>query len=153
MRSKFLSAAYSLHLLYLRVRRPLTFGVRCCVENEDGHVLLVRHTYRPGWYFPGGGVDKGETAEAAVARELWEEVGVTPRERLRLFHIYSNFREYRFDHVALYRLSRFTIEPNPNREIEAFGFFDPGNLPEGVTDATRARLAEIGGAAEPGELW
>jgi len=39
-------------------------------------VLLVRHTYSEGWYFPGGGVKNQETPKAAVIRELKEETGV-----------------------------------------------------------------------------
>jgi putative (di)nucleoside polyphosphate hydrolase len=32
----------------------------------------------PAWQMPQGGIDKGEKAEAAALRELWEETGVTP---------------------------------------------------------------------------
>jgi 8-oxo-dGTP diphosphatase len=44
---------------------------------RDGQVLLVRHEKggRSYWLVPGGGVDPGETLEAAGARELIEETG------------------------------------------------------------------------------
>jgi 8-oxo-dGTP diphosphatase len=42
----------------------------------DGEVLLVRQSYRRGWGVPGGLLGRGEAAEAAVVRELWEEVGL-----------------------------------------------------------------------------
>lgn len=56
-------------------------GVRgICVDNDK--VLLSRQ-YNPGagrvvWEFPGGGTNPGEQYEAAVRRELMEEVGVYP---------------------------------------------------------------------------
>ncbi len=64
-----LSVLYRIRRAFLRLTRPLTLGVRCIVARDDGHVLLVRHTYLPGWYLPGGGVERGESLEAAIARE------------------------------------------------------------------------------------
>ena len=70
----FLRLLYSLRRLYWRLTRPLTVGVRL-MAVEEGKVLLVRHTYLDGWYLPGGGVQAGETLEAAICREAGEEVG------------------------------------------------------------------------------
>ena len=54
--------------------RAVTLGVRAIVLDGDS-VLLVRHTYRPGWFLPGGGVERGASAAAAVLRALPEEGG------------------------------------------------------------------------------
>ena len=55
--------------------------VAAVIEDGGGRVLLARRP--PGshfaglWEFPGGGVEPGETAEAALKRELDEELGIT----------------------------------------------------------------------------
>ncbi len=42
-------------------------------------LLLLRSSYRREWNFPGGGVGRGETPEAAARRELAEETGILAR--------------------------------------------------------------------------
>lgn len=48
---------------------------------RDGKVLLVERAKPPSgiWAFPGGHVEAGEKLEDAVARELFEETGMTAR--------------------------------------------------------------------------
>jgi 8-oxo-dGTP diphosphatase len=46
--------------------------------DEDDRVLLVRTTYGPGWDIPGGFLHPGETPTEAAAREVSEELGITP---------------------------------------------------------------------------
>ena len=59
------------------MRRPHTEGVKCIVA-DGGRVLFVRHTYgnRSAWEIPGGGLHRGEAPEAAVRREMREELGI-----------------------------------------------------------------------------
>ncbi|MFB7178461.1 NUDIX domain-containing protein [Streptomyces sp. NPDC056257] len=46
------------------------------IRNRAGHVLLVKPTYKPGWDLPGGMAEANEAPEAALARELREELGL-----------------------------------------------------------------------------
>ncbi|MFY8153424.1 MAG: DNA mismatch repair protein MutT, partial [Hyphomicrobiales bacterium] len=45
------------HLFRLRLMRGMTVGVRVAAFDAVGRVFLVKHTYTPGWYLPGGAVD------------------------------------------------------------------------------------------------
>ncbi|SEK10692.1 NUDIX hydrolase [Achromobacter sp. NFACC18-2] len=65
--------------------RPIAATIAAVVR--DGHVLLVRRANPPDqdrWAFPGGKIDAGESLQAAAARELREETGVTA-EPLHVF--------------------------------------------------------------------
>ncbi len=46
--------------------------------DDDGRVLLVEPSYKPGWDIPGGFVEPGESPYAACVREVEEELGITP---------------------------------------------------------------------------
>ena len=70
----FRKALYQAARVYWMIFKPLTIGVRVMMLRGDA-VLLVRHTYRPNWFFPGGLVERGESLEQAARREAREEVG------------------------------------------------------------------------------
>jgi 8-oxo-dGTP pyrophosphatase MutT (NUDIX family) len=87
---------------WLRLSRPMTLGMRGVVYDQENHaVFLVRHTYVKGWHFPGGGVEPGESTEAALARELVEEgnIELLSRPELKSFHF--NRMASNRDHVAV----------------------------------------------------
>jgi 8-oxo-dGTP pyrophosphatase MutT (NUDIX family) len=137
------------YLQYVRLRRAMTLGVRAAVFDADQRVFLVRHSYVPGWYLPGGGVEAGETIEEALVRELMEEGGFRLDRPADLFGVYLNRSLSSRDHVALFVTSVWTqvrVPKVPNAEILECGFFPSGALPANTTDATHRRLAEIGGA-------
>jgi 8-oxo-dGTP pyrophosphatase MutT (NUDIX family) len=135
--------ARPLYQAHSRLMRSMTLGVRGLVVDGEGKVLLIKHTYTPGWYLPGGGIERGETAEQALERELMEEAGVRMTARARLLSFHSNDALFRGDHVLIYRIDAFeTGEPSQTGEIEEIAWFSPDALPDDVTRATRRRLAE-----------
>jgi 8-oxo-dGTP diphosphatase len=65
-------------------KNPTLTVVAAALADSDGRVLLQRRA--PGramaglWEFPGGKVEEGERPEAALARELAEELGIVVEE-------------------------------------------------------------------------
>lgn len=142
-------------MAYGRASRAMTLGVRAMLV-KDGRVLLVRHSYVPGWYLPGGGVERGETALDALAREIREEAGAILDAPPVLVGLYRNGKVDPRDHVALY-LCRDWSQPHPpnlpNHEIVACEAFALERLPADATAATRARIAELLEGRAPGPDW
>ncbi|MEV6113972.1 NUDIX domain-containing protein [Streptomyces sp. NPDC052109] len=61
-----------------------TLAAGVLLFDEDDRVLLVDPTYKPGWEFPGGVVERGEAPARAGMREVAEETGIRLREVPRL---------------------------------------------------------------------
>lgn len=135
-----------------RQTHGLTLGTRIVVI-EDYRVLLVRHSYAPGWLFPGGGVDRGETIYDAALRELREETGVIGLEEPVLHGVFLNDAQFPGDHVACFLLRRFDRKPKRSLEIAEATFFPVTELPEGTTGGTLRRIAEIFSGAGIGRHW
>jgi len=46
------------------------------LRDEQGRILLVKPTYKPGWDLPGGMAEANESPDDAARRELKEELGL-----------------------------------------------------------------------------
>ena len=133
----------------------MTLGARVMVVDGD-KVLLIRHTYVPGWQFPGGGASPGETLESCGARETLEETGYRVVGPMQLFGIYHNSSTVTDrDHVAFYVAKQFEVgfAFKPNHEIAESGWFDRRALPEKVTPATSQRIDEYFDHAPRRDIW
>jgi ADP-ribose pyrophosphatase YjhB (NUDIX family) len=137
------------------MRRGLTLGAQGAVIDRENHILLVRHSYRPGWFFPGGGVEWNETIETALARELEEEVGVSLTEAPELHGVFANFASFPGDHIALFVVRHWRRREDYYRkgEIAEARMFERQDLPEETDKGTRVRLAEIFDGAPINSLW
>ena len=137
-----------------RMSRGMTLGVRGVAVDEAGRVLLVKHTYLHGWWLPGGGVERGQSCEDALIREMHEEAGDIVEGRPTLISVHANERHFRGDHVLVCRIDRFTLTDRTSHgEIAEVGWFDPEALPDDTHRATRGRLAEVMGGVDVNPVW
>jgi len=94
-------------------------GRACACVLHEGLVLMT--AVRGGrWTLPGGGIEPGETAEQAAAREAWEECGVHVTVEGEPFPVTSpDYGET--SQILLARLLR--QEPSP--EGRGYAWIDP----------------------------
>jgi len=137
--------------VYCFLFRPVRMGVRAVMLKDD-KVWLVRQTYAPGWFLPGGGVKRGETLEQAARREAQEETGAILGE-LSLFGAYTNFDGWRTDHNVVFLCRQFEFTGKPDAEIAELRAFTLDALPQDLQRGHRLRLQELraGNAAQFGE--
>ena len=147
----------SLLLLFQCGFRGVSVGVRVVILDAEGAVYLVRHSYMKGWYLPGGGVERGETALEAAKREVAEEAGIQVTGALELHGVFLNDGYRVPDHICCFivRDGQWTRQgwarpagapsngASRDGEIVEGAFFAIDALPEGTTVATRARILEI----------
>jgi 8-oxo-dGTP pyrophosphatase MutT (NUDIX family) len=126
--------------IYLFIFRPVSIGIRVMMI-QNNKVLLVRQTYTPGWFLPGGGVKRGETLEQAARREAKEETGAELGE-LQLMGAYTNLKEMKTDHNVVFTCTDFTYSGKHDNEIAEIRLFGLDKLPEGLWPGHRQRLEE-----------
>ena len=89
------------------------------IERGDGAFLLAQRpagkVYAGWWEFPGGKVHDGESADAALARELHEELGI---EVVRAYPWITRVFVYPHATVRLnfFRVAQWTGEPHPKED-------------------------------------
>jgi 8-oxo-dGTP diphosphatase len=113
-------------------QKPLLLVAACALVDADGRVLI---TQRPEgkqlaglWEFPGGKVEKGETPEETVVRELAEEIGVETKVACLApltfaSHSYESFHLL----MPLFVCRRFWGTPVA-KEVAALKWVRPKNL-------------------------
>jgi ADP-ribose pyrophosphatase YjhB (NUDIX family) len=139
--------------LIRRFRRSRLNGVRGIPVTRDRRLVLVRHTYLPGWHFPGGGYQPGEDSEAAMLRELREEIGMTTHGLVEQFGTYRHRGHARDAHVTLFVVQDVDYAPMRSFEIADIHAFAPDALPDDLTPATRRRDEEWRAALPRDPVW
>jgi 8-oxo-dGTP pyrophosphatase MutT (NUDIX family) len=137
-----LRIAYWLYRLQTYITRPVTLGVRVLLI-QDERIVLVRHTYQDGWFFPGGALNRGETPRAAARREAREEAGAEILDEPQLLGLYSSTYAGKSDHVAVYVSRNFRIgTPTDRWEIAQCKLFPLDALPADLIPGSEQRIRE-----------
>ena len=114
--------------------KPIILVAACALIDVDGRILLTRRPEGKAmaglWEFPGGKLEPGETPEAALIRELHEELGINVAQScLAPFafasHAYDSFHLL----MPLYLCRRWSGRPEP-RENQTLAWVPPRRLTE-----------------------
>lgn len=85
------------------------------IRGADGRILIARRadTQHQGglWEFPGGKVEPGETVEAALARELQEELNIAVTQARPLIKVQHDYPDKQVL-LDVWEVSAFTGEPH-----------------------------------------
>ena len=112
--------------------RRLLLVAACALVDADGRVLIAQRPQGKQlaglWEFPGGKVEKGETPEECLVRELREELGIGTQAACLApltfaSHSYDDFHLL----MPLYVCRRFSGIPQP-KEGQALKWVRPNRL-------------------------
>ncbi len=127
-------------------------GAVGAVVNQDGKVLLARHSYRTDfpWGLPGGWVERGEDPAMTVQREIAEELNLNVAvERLLVCGPVPKLdRSIAPAHIGLAFLCRpIGQQLRASHEITAVEWIDPMSIPYEIAPfQARAIAAVLDGA-------
>ena len=111
------------------IEKPVIQVVGAAIINENGEVLCAQRGYGSligKWEFPGGKVENGESDEAALAREIKEELNI----KVEVGELIDeNYKEYKDKNVNLkvYRCKYVSGEIN-DTEHQALGWKKPSEM-------------------------
>lgn len=102
--------------------KPILLVVACALVDADRRVLIAQRPqgkHMAGmWEFPGGKLEPGETPEAALIRELREELGVDTKEAcLAPVSFASHAYEHMHLLMPLYACRRWQGTPTAREHI------------------------------------
>ncbi len=116
------------------------------IENEKGEILLAQRP--PGkrlagfWEFPGGKIEAGESGEAALLRELKEELNLDVRI-VNFLGVFRHNYEWGTIDLHVYVVSALSA-PSATEDVHIFKWIRPSKI-------ERAELAEAD--VEPLEFY
>lgn len=98
--------------------QPIFYYRVAGVAVTETHVLLQRAEMDSFWALPGGRVELGESAQAALVRELQEEIAVrvTPKRLLWVAENFFTYQQYRVHELGLYLQIQLPDDARLHRE-------------------------------------
>ncbi|MFJ1581742.1 NUDIX domain-containing protein [Streptomyces sp. NPDC088197] len=116
------------------------------LRDEQGRVLLVKPTYKPGWDLPGGMAEANESPDDAARRELKEELGldVTLRGLLVIDWVpphgpWDDQLAFIFNGGLLSREKVSSLQPR-DQELSEVTFLSPDLAAQALRDRLRRRF-------------
>ena len=117
---------------------PKKDRVRVIVYRDDGKILLARGRFsRQEWALPGGGVNRNESYEQAVVREVSEEIGLKIHN-LRYLGKANSHESYAKFSVRVFAAHASDYDIKCNFEIMESRWFNRDYLPKEYTLLTNA---------------
>lgn len=102
--------------------------------ESDGKILACQRQrgsrFELMWEFPGGKVDGGESPEAALARELREELGVAAEIGRELYRVQHKYAEMKQPIELIFFVAKVNPSEVKNLEFEQIVWREPQSLPE-----------------------
>ena len=124
------------------------------ITDTLGRILIVEPAYKSTWEVPGGVVEDGETAPAACARELREEIGLVRTIGRLLVVEHQTDRGVRGDSVMFVYDGGILSDPEGIRldesELKSFGFFARDELATHMAAKVARRLGYAADALAAG---
>ena len=119
-----------IHVLAMRMFRPkFRAAVAAMIFDEQGRILLFKHTYRKfEWGLPAGGLEYGEQPESAVVREFFEESGIQIKVEKLLLAESSKEDQRNISLIFLCTIVNGTFRES--FEISEMKYFDVNDLPQ-----------------------
>lgn len=128
-------------------QKRFTVTAGAMIFDDEGRILLLDHVFRPdsGWGIPGGFLTKGEQPEAALRRELKEEIGIEV-EAVELLFARTLPRPRQ---IEFYFRARAIGRPEPcSFEIRSAGWFSVDDLPAELSEDQRRLIQGTLAASE-----
>lgn len=126
---------------YWRLFKPKTYGSRAILVCGD-EIMLVKNSGANHFTLPGGKIDKWETPEECVLRELKEELNITGDIKYQL-GTYVSSKEGKRDTVHIFVVNTDAKNFKTQYELDDARWFKFTDLPQDLGPAATRRIKEF----------